>query len=406
MTRVIFINRYFFPDHSATSQLLSDLAFHLAGVGKQVHIITSQQLYDDPTARLPPEEQINGVHVHRVAATSFGRSNLLGRGIDYLSFYLSSWRSVLALAQSADIVVAKTDPPLIAVPAMFAANRRQAKLINWMQDIYPEVAVQLRVPFIRGPLNTITSRLRDMSLKSAVANVVVGELMAQRLVERGIDPDCVTVIPNWCDDEEIVPLSPTLNPLRQKWDLKDKFVFGYSGNLGRAHEFTTVLGAADQFRNDPDIIFLMIGGGHQLEQLAKIVKSRGLDLQFRFVEYQSRDLLKFSLSVPDVHWISLRPELEGLIFPSKFLGIAAAGKPMIAITSKSGEIARSIQKFQCGMVIEPGDVDALVEALETCRSDPERVAAMGRRAREMLNSQFTRQQAFERWRTVLGHPYN
>jgi glycosyltransferase involved in cell wall biosynthesis len=119
------------------------------------------------------------------------------------------------------------------------------------------------------------------------------------------------------------------------------------------------------------------------------------------VAYQDPDLLKYSLCVPDVHWISLKPELEGLIVPSKFYGIAAAGRPMIAITAKDGEIARLVQQFQCGAVVEPGDADALVEVLLNLSGNAELTGAMGRRAREMLDAHFTRRKAFERWCGVL-----
>jgi len=89
MKRIIFLNRFFFPDHSATSQIVSSLAFHLAASGRHTHVITSHQLYDDPQARLPARETLSGVEVHRVATTQYGRSALFGRGIDYLSFYTS-----------------------------------------------------------------------------------------------------------------------------------------------------------------------------------------------------------------------------------------------------------------------------------------------------------------------------
>ncbi|MFZ2076079.1 MAG: hypothetical protein WAV38_05385 [Xanthobacteraceae bacterium] len=87
MQRLIFVNRYFFPDHSATSQILSDLTFHLAGAGYEVHVITSRQSYDDPQAALPARETVNNVQVHRLTSTQFGRGSLLGRASDYLSFY-------------------------------------------------------------------------------------------------------------------------------------------------------------------------------------------------------------------------------------------------------------------------------------------------------------------------------
>lgn len=401
MKRLIFINRFFFPDHSATSQILSGLAFHLASSGRDVHVITSRQRYDDPTAGLPPRETINGVQVHRVSSTQFGRSALLGRGFDYLSFYIAVRRSLLALAAAGDILIAKTDPPMLSSIAMRVAERRGARLVNWLQDIYPEVAVQLGVPMVRGPVNHGLSYLCNSSLRAAVANVVVGRKMAGQVISRGVAASNVHVIDNWADDENVSPVPHVDNPLRREWGLEHSFVVGYSGNLGRAHEFDTVLAAAEQLRDNHRIVFVFIGGGHRMEELHRRVRLRNLDRTFRFVPYQDEALLKYSLCVADVHWISLKPELEGLLVPSKFYGIAAAGRPVIAITARDGEIARLVHEHDCGVVIEPGNADALVKELGRLSADPVRNAAMGDRARTMLETHFTRRQAFARWKDVL-----
>src|SRR5208282_608861 len=239
MPRLIFVNRFFFPDHSATSQVLSDLAFHLAGAGREVHVVASRQIYDDARAALPDHEIVNDVHVHRVASTQFGRGALPGRAIDYLSFYRSVGQRLGALARQNDIVIAKTDPPLVSVVALAAARKRGARLVNWLQDVYPETAVVLGVPLMRGPVAAGLAALRDRTLRQAVATVVAGELMGRTAAAHGAPAAAIHVIPNWCDDEHIKPIAPAANPLRRAWGLADKFVFGYSGNLGRAHEFDT-----------------------------------------------------------------------------------------------------------------------------------------------------------------------
>ena len=401
MRRLIFINRFFFPDHSATSQILSDLAFHLAGAKREVHVVTSRQIYDAPKSSLPGFEVINDVRVHRVSSTRFGRSSLLGRSIDYLSFYRSVWHCLMEVTRQGDTLVAKTDPPLVSLVAMAAARRKGARLINWLQDLYPELAVQLHVPFMPGPAAAGLAEFRNRSLRSAEATVVVGHLMGQKVQALRIPPARIHVIPNWCNDLEIRPMAQTGNPLHQAWALEGKFVFGYSGNLGRAHEFDTVLAAAELLRNDPRIIFLMIGGGKRFDELAKAVKARALASAFRFIPYQERKTLAHSLGAPDVHWLSLKPELEGLIVPSKFYGIAAAGKPIIVIADKNGELARLVQEHGCGLVIEPGDGAALARALSRLSSEPETIREMGNRARKMLDAHFTRQKAFERWCALL-----
>ena len=402
MKRVIFLNRFFSPDHSATSQLVSDIATDLASCGHDVHVITSQQLYDDPQARLPSQETLSGVRVHRVATTRFGRSKLIGRAVDYFSFYASAWRTLLEVTQPDDILVAMTDPPLISLVAMQVASRRRAYLVNWLQDIYPEVAVALNVPLLKGPIVQIIAHQRDQCLKKADANVVVGDHMADKVASRGISRNRIHVISNWCEDEEISPVAPSENPLRREWGLENKFVVGYSGNLGRAHEFATVLAAAERLSGNSDIVFICIGGGHLLKQLAQCVQERGLT-NFKFMGYQDRAVLKFSLGVPDVHWISLRPEVEGLIVPSKIYGIAAASRPVIAICANDGEVAKIVKRYRFGGVVEPGNVRALVDLILQLSTDAALRAEMGRRARAMLEARFSRRQALARWRQLLEH---
>lgn len=401
MPRIIFLNRFFHPDHSATSQILSDLAFHLAATGRDVHVIASRQRYDDATAELPEHEVVREVRVRRVPTTRFGRTGLIGRSLDYLSYYRATWRALAELAEPGDILVAKTDPPLLSVLAMRAAARGGLRLVNWLQDLYPEVAVKLGIPFIAGPIAHTLARLRDRSLLAAECNIVPGHKMADSLRALGVPVNRVHVIPNWADDELIVPVSPSGNPLRREWKLEGKFVVGYSGNLGRAHDFTAVLDAAERLRDNAKIVFVFIGGGRQFDELARQVRARRLDETVKFFPYQNRSSLEYSLSVPDVHWLSLRPELEGLMFPSKFYGAAAAGRPILALTATTGEIAGLVTRYGCGMALDPADAAGLTHAIVGLAADPQRCADMGKRARKMLDDNFTRRGAFEHWRAIL-----
>lgn len=402
MPRVIFLNRFFHPDHSATSRMVSDLAFELASSGMDVHVIASRQLYDEPEANLPAYEIARGVHIHRVGTTKFGRTRLPGRAMDYLSFYFTSWRCALSITRPGDIIVAKTDPPMISLIGMAAAKQRRAKLVNWVQDVYPEIAIEFGVPFLIAPVRRFLFWLRDMSLKAATTNVVLGQLPAKLVLSRGVPSNGVTIIHNWSDEDEIVPIAHADNTLRQAWGLSNKFVVGYSGNLGRTHEFSTMLSVSERFRNDDRIVFLVIGGGHQNDGLAHEVKLRGLERSYMFAPYQDAGALKYSLGVPDVHWISLRPRFEGLIVPSKFYGIAAAGRPMISIGSKQGELGRLVEEHQCGFAIEEGDVDSLESAMALLSRDPDLCSEMGHKARSMLDHHFTRRQAFDYWRTLIS----
>jgi len=400
MRRLIFVNRFFHPDHSATSQILGDLAFHLAENGFDIQVLTSRQLYDDPTRVLPACESVRGVKVHRVWATRFGRGRLLPRAMDYLTFYLSAMVKLSFLAGSDAVVVAETDPPLLSVPCAFVAWLKRSLLINWTQDLFPEIAESLGVPGI-SVVAPILRRLRNLSLKAARKNVVLSEGMASRLRAEGVAADRIEVIHNWSPVEmEPAHVPPAANPLRAEWNLGQKFVIGYSGNFGRAHDFATILNAAALLRDLPEVHFLFVGSGAQRAWVETRVAELGL-ANVSFQPYQPLHRLAQSLSVPDAHLVSLKPELEGLIVPSKFYSVLAAGRPVLFVGDPKSEMARRIDEADCGRAFPPGGHTDLAATIRQLASHPTQVIKMGDRARDLLAARFQRKQALEAWQTVV-----
>lgn len=397
----MFVNRFYRPDQSATAQILTDLAEALTECGWSVTVIASRQSYGDAHAQLPGHEMLNGVTVRRVWTSRFGRAGIAGRLVDYLSFYLSAFLAMLSLAGRSDILVTKTDPPLLSVLGVVAARVRGACSVTWLQDLYPEVAAELGIKSLRGGLGTVLRKLRNWSLAGSGLNVVIGKRMAERLVAEGISPSRIAVMPNWSDDETILPLSRDACTLRDEWGIGDRFVVAYSGNLGRAHEAETMLGAARRLRAREDILFLMIGAGHGSEPLALAAAQERLT-NIIFHPFQPRERLRESLAVGDIHWLSLRPELEGLIVPSKFYGIAAAGRAIVAVADADGEIARLIRESDCGEVVAPGDSARLAAVIESYAADRARCARDGSAARAMIDRHFRRQSIIASWNRLFA----
>jgi colanic acid biosynthesis glycosyl transferase WcaI len=325
---------------------------------------------------------------------------LLGRSIDYLSFYVLMAVILLKLARAGDTIVPMTDPPVLGLFVGPIARRKGCRIINWLQDLYPEVALAAGTPF-PGPLVAkVIKAFRDRSLRAADCNVVITTAMAERLSALDLKKECIRVIHNWVDDRVLSPKAEHENPLRRAWGLGDKFVVGYSGNLGRVHDIDTILLASGELI-DCNIVFLCIGGGARFDALKQTVEKRGLTQLFRFMPYQTETDLPYSLSVADVHWLSHKPEFEGLLFPSKFYGIAAVGRAIIAITSTQSDLAKLVSQHQCGLVIEQGDGKSLALELKRLRDAPEVCSAMGARARDMLRARFTRAQAINAWMQTL-----
>lgn len=273
-------------------------------------------------------------------------------------------------------------------------------LSEWLQDVFPEVAVVLGVKALGGRLGAWVCRLRDNSLRAAMMNVVLGERMAERVRARGVDADKVRVISNWADGEAITPIPAEANSLRAEWNLTGKFVVMYSGNMGRAHEYETILGAAALLLQDARFVFLFVGGGNQRGPLCSEVVCRGLtNVQFR--PYQPREQLGLSLAVGDVHLISLRPELEGLIVPSKFYGVLAAGRPIVFVGAAGGEIALQVDRAGCGVAVAQGDVNGLADRLVRLADAPAVCERMGVNGRQLFEAGLDKVAGLVRWEKFL-----
>jgi colanic acid biosynthesis glycosyl transferase WcaI len=409
--RVLFLNRYFYPDHSATSELLSSLAFALAQQGFDIEIITSRLRYDDTNAALKPRAVVHGVKVWRVWTSRRGRHNLFGRSLDYLSFYLSAAWRLLRITHAGDIVVAKTDPPLLSVVTAPVAWLRGAHLVNWLQDIFPEVAEALGVGGSLGAAGfKILRRLRNWSFRVADTNVVVGARMVDRLLKQGIPSDKIQVIENWSDGELITPLATAKNELRRSWGLEDAFVVGYAGNLGRAHDLHTIIQAMtllqERATKSDDALanrikFVFIGGGAQFPELEREVSRRGLrNVAMR--PYQPRDQLSQTLAVADLHLVTLAPKLEGLVVPSKFYGVLAAGRPVLFVGAGKGELATLVQELGCGFAVKSGDGRMLEDCILHLASDPGLCDRMGSLGRAAFEQRWNKSVAVEKWEKLLA----
>lgn len=280
----------------------------------------------------------HGVRIHRVRTTRFGRGTVPGRMVDYLSFYITAFVALLRVLRRGDILVAKTDPPLISVPAAMAARMRGAILVNWLQDLFPEVGAALGIGAASGARGRVLRWLRNRSLRHARHNVTICDAMQQRLCREGIPPARISVIENWADTA-IAPVAREENPLRRAWNLTpESLVIAYSGNLGRAHMPARVAELVRRTADIPGLVWLFIGGGAGIERL-KTDPALGQSGRVLFKPYQPRERLCESLSVGDAHLIVLDPQCDGLILPSKYYGVRAVARPILYLGSSEASVA-------------------------------------------------------------------
>lgn len=386
--RFLLLNQYFWPDKSSVSQLMTDLAEDLARAGAEVTVITGRQSYTaDETYK--PRERWRGIDIIRVRSSNLGRGGLVGRGLDHVTFLAAAALRMVA-ARKVEVVVTISTPPFLPVLGLVRKAMARTKFVYWVQDLYPDTAVELGVLGRETAATRALELVSRATLRHADAVVTIGDCMADRIVAKGIDPTDIDIIHNWADGEAIQEVPREANWFRTEHGLDDRFVILYSGNMGRGHSFDTLLGAARALAHRPELQFVFIGGGARRDEVER--GAAELD-NVRLLPYQPREKLAWSLGAADIGVITLRDEALGVMVPSKLYGHAASARPILFIGPPTSTVARFITEAGCGAVFPHGDVAGVVRFIEELAADPARATAMGRAGRRFFDEHFGRARA-------------
>src|SRR5262245_33897717 len=396
--RLLFINRYFYPDISATAQLLTELTEDLAAQGETITVITGNTPYAGGLSVLPAHEIYKGIHIVRVGFTRFGRARTLGRLADYLSFWISAFVTAIR-AKDQDCLVVLSDPPLLSVLAAMVRVVKPIKTVCWLQDVFPEIAVRAGV-LPEGLVARCLRWLARWSLRQMDQVVVIGRCMERQILSEGVPFPSLARIPNWADGTHIKSLPRGQNAFLQQHKLENRFVVMYSGNHGVVHEFETLVTLLRETRSVPELCFCFIGEGAWKKKLMDTAQAEGWS-HIRFLPYQPKSLLQSSLSAADVHLVSLRNDMEGLSIPSKVYGALAAGRPIIFIGPRGSEASALLTEAQCGYSVQPGDTQGAVKALLAIYKDRALLEKQGQAARLYFSRRFDRNIATKTFHQVF-----
>lgn len=397
--RVLLINQTFYPDVAATAQHGHDLARHLIARGHKVSVIASRSIYGKAGAALPAHEVIDGIEIHRVGRSIYGKAGLLGRGLDFAQFYVLTAIKAFEIDRH-DVVVCFTTPPFIAVLGLVLRALRGTKAIYWVMDLYPDVLVATGILREGSPITRALEHVNRLALARSDRTVVLGRCMERRVVAKGVDPSHIERINVWSDADEIREGAREENAYRCEWNVGNRTLVMYSGNFGIGHDVETFAAGAALLRERSDIMFAFVGGGKRKKQLIDAMRSRGL-ANFVEADYQPRERLGEMLSAADVHLASMLPSWEGVMVPSKIYGTLAVGRPVIWVGGKSTEAANVIEEAGCGLVVSPGDAQGFADAVARLADDASMRAAMGRRARAALAERWAAPIALDRWARVI-----
>jgi len=395
--RVLAVNQFYPPDMSATAQLLGELCEDLVATGHEVEVIASQGTYRGG-ARLSGKSNLGGVDVQRPWATSLGKASIAYRMADYSTFGATSMAAALRTRRP-DVVLSLTTPPMIALGMTAVAMVRRVPLVTWVQDVYPEIADAF------GVLSRSSLAYRSFFASAAAAHrfttriVALSDGMAQRLRAQGAPAAALRTIPNWADGRLIRPIPHANNPFRHEHQLEGRFVAMYSGNLGQGHDFTTMMAAARLVASvSPEITFVFVGDGARRFEAERL--AAGL-ANVRFLPYQNKCNLASSLSAADVHLVSLREGLEGLLVPSKLYGALASGRPVFYVGPRSCEVAETIRNHDLGWEGRNGDADGLARVLTLLSAGGDRWGEICQNPRRTFEEKYSRRVCVGKWIEIL-----
>jgi len=388
------MNQYYWPGVEATAQLLTELCEALVE-DMDVTVVTGVlHNHEEEPRRLVH----NGVEVVRVRSTSFERSKLFARGANYLT-YLSNALLEGLRSSRPDVILCMTDPPIVADVALLVARRFRVPLVVISQDVFPEIAVQvkrLENPIVVRALRALVS----LYLRRADRIVAIGETMRLRLQEKGAPPESVHVIPNWVDTQRLAPRD-RMNHWARGMGLSERFVVMHSGNVGHAQDLDSLVRAATFLRDLDDLSILIIGTGARHAELVALSEQLEVD-QVSFLYYQSRGVLPQSLSAADVHVVGLAPGLAGYVVPSRLYGILAVARPVIVAADPDSETAHVVERIGCGIVVPPGRPELLARAIRDAHDGKHDLVGMGRSGREWVEREADRTVAVRRYRDLLA----
>lgn len=387
---------HFTPDVAPTGEVMTSIAGELVRRGHRLHVVTSLPWYEHHAVepgwegQLVRTERADWGRVSRIHPFPTDKRNIPARAVAFGGF--TGLATAVALGGRRPDVVLAMSPPLTLGPAGWVVSRfHRVPLVFNIQDVFPDVAVELGL--LRGRrVISLMQRLERFAYRRSDAVTVLSDELAENVrakITHGLHGTAaarqaakVHVIPNFVDTNWIKP-GPKDNRYRAANELEGRRVVMYAGNVGFSQSLDLLLDAAVAMRDEPDVVFVINGGGAARPELER--RARGMP-NVRFVDMQPKERLPEVLAAADVHVVPLKRGLAFASVPSKLYSILAAGRPIVASVDPGTEVARTVERAGAGLAVAPGDAEAFTKALRRLLDAPGEAEAMGAAGRRFVES--------------------
>ncbi len=404
--RVLITTQVFPPEINPTAVMARELAEGLVRRGCEV--VVAAGLPHHPTGRLAPGygrtlravDDREGYRVVRCWHPTTPRRSFAARGAVMLAQAIATFAGAASSGRP-DVVLSFGGPPLLGPLLSGVLSRTwRVPLVTVIHDIYPDVAVESGA--VRSRVLLAGARLAErLQYRLSDRIVVLGQATRNLLVAaKKLDPALIDVLPVWLDPEEIRP-GPRDNAWRREQGIgPGDFVVLYSGTAGIISGAEILADVAR--RVDDDVVLLLVGGGSAWSALDELKRAGRLPPNLRLLPYQPRERLQEVQASSDLSILTLLPGRGRTSVPSKLQGYMAAGRPVLVACEPDCDTATLVRDEGIGLVVPPGDPEAIARGIRDARASPERLGEWGRRGREAFERHHAREPLIDRYAELLG----
>jgi colanic acid biosynthesis glycosyl transferase WcaI len=390
--------------HAATGEVMTKLVESLAGRGHELSVVTALPWYRDhdvePAWRGRPwrREPTAWGRVVRVWPFPTDKTNIAARAAGFGGFTLLAGGAALALGRH-DVVLAMSPPIFLGDAAWLAARRWRVPMVFNVQDIFPDVAVELGALSNQRVIDLARRHERSLYRRADAVTVLSDDqaINVRAKLAAG-QQGKVEIIHNFVDLDRIQVVDRR-NAYRRRHRLGGKTVVMYSGNVGLSQSFDLLRAVAEQWRDRPEVHFVINGEGAARPVVD--AWARGLD-NVTVAPFAPREEISDVLGAADLQLILLKRGLARSSTPSKLYAILAAGRPVLASIDEGSEVANTVEQAGAGSAVPPDDEAAFVGALTTMLADPAGLEAMGKRGRAFVEQWVTPDRQAERYEELFA----
>lgn len=404
MKKLLLYANYFYPEVASTAQILTELCVGLKEK-YDVTVICSVPCY---TGKIEEKykkekyyfEEYNGIKIIRVRVKDFNKKSKKSRIFHILSYFFNSISATFKVGKQ-DIVYTISQPPVLGgILGNIGRIITKGKLIYNIQDFNPEQIMAVNYSKNKFILKLMMMLDKHTCRKSSLI-VTVGTDMQETLENRFNHKNVPNnvVINNWMNEKEVYPLEKNNKKIiefKKKYNLENKFVIMYSGNIGLYYDLENLMDVFEKFKNEKDVVFAFVGEGTVKDNLVEICKDKKIK-NVEFIPYQDKKDLVYSLNTADIHLVVNAKGIKGVSVPSKIYGCLATNVPVFGILEPGTEAWNIVEKSNCGILSETGNYKQIEDNLRKIIKEKENFVKKHETGRKYLEENFTKDKSIEKY---------